>query len=84
MIKIAIVDDNALLIQAAKEKLSFFNDFKVVFTACNGKKLIEKLEKFPEIDFISKHRTSRSNFNGYRNACDKWCRSHRFRKKKLP
>ena len=52
MIKIAIVDDNALLIQAAKEKLSFFNDFKVVFTACNGKKLIEKLEKFPEIDLI--------------------------------
>jgi DNA-binding NarL/FixJ family response regulator len=51
-IKIAIVDDNSFLIKAVQEKLSFFEDFSLKFTAMNGIDLIEKLEKNSNIDLI--------------------------------
>jgi DNA-binding NarL/FixJ family response regulator len=48
----AIVDDNSFLIHATKEKLSFFEDFDLRFTAVNGKDCIDQLEKNNSIDFI--------------------------------
>jgi DNA-binding NarL/FixJ family response regulator len=51
-IKIAIVDDNSFLIKATQEKLSFFEDFSLKFTAINGLDVIEKLEKNHNIDLI--------------------------------
>jgi DNA-binding NarL/FixJ family response regulator len=44
MIKIALADDNTFLIKSAQEKLSFFEDFTVKFTALNGIELLEKLD----------------------------------------
>jgi DNA-binding NarL/FixJ family response regulator len=52
MIKIAIVDDNFFLIKAAQEKLSFFEEFSLKFTANNGLDLVEKLEKNHNVDMI--------------------------------
>ncbi len=52
MIKIAIVDDNSFLIKAVEEKLSFFDDFSIKFSADNGKILLDKLEKNHNIDLI--------------------------------
>lgn len=52
MIKIAIVDDNSFLIKATQEKLSFFDDFEMKFTASSGRLAIEKLEKNHNIDLI--------------------------------
>lgn len=51
-VKIAIVDDNLFLINAVKEKLSFFEDLTVKFTAINGSELLTKLEDNPHIDLI--------------------------------
>lgn len=51
-IKIAIVDDNSFLIKAVQEKLSFFDDFSLKFTAFDGLDLIEKLGKNHNIDLI--------------------------------
>jgi DNA-binding NarL/FixJ family response regulator len=51
-IKIAIVDDNSFLIKTVQEKLSFFEDFSLKFTAVNGLDLIEKLEKNRNVDLI--------------------------------
>lgn len=50
--KIVIVDDNSFLITSIKEKLSFFEEVQVKFTASNGTELIEKLEKNSTIDAI--------------------------------
>ena len=52
MIKIAIVDDNSFLTKATQEKLSFFEDFDLKFTAFDGKNAQEKLEKNHNIDLI--------------------------------
>ena len=52
MIKIAIVDDNSFLIKATQEKLSFFEDFSIKFTAINGIDLLDKLENNHNIDLI--------------------------------
>lgn len=52
MIKIAIVDDNSFLIKAVQEKLSFFEDFSLKFTANNGLDLIEKLESNHNVNLI--------------------------------
>ncbi|MBC7607073.1 MAG: response regulator transcription factor [Burkholderiales bacterium] len=52
MIKIVIADDNSFLLKTATEKLSFFDDFSVKFTAINGIDLLEKLEKNHNIDLI--------------------------------
>lgn len=51
-IRIAIVDDNTFLIKAVEEKLSFFEDLEMRFTAMNGKDIIEKLEENNNIDLI--------------------------------
>lgn len=51
-IRIAIVDDNSFLIKTVQEKLSFFEDFSIKFTAINGLDLIDKLEKNHNVDLI--------------------------------
>ena len=51
-IRIAIVDDNTFLINAVKEKLSFFEDLEVKFIATNGSELLIKLEEDKNIDLI--------------------------------
>lgn len=51
-IKIGIVDDNAFLISTVKEKLSFFEDLSVRFTAINGSDLLTQLQISPHIDLI--------------------------------
>lgn len=52
MIKIAIADDNSFLIKAAQEKLSFFDEFAMKFSAADGKELLQKLETNHNIDLI--------------------------------
>jgi DNA-binding NarL/FixJ family response regulator len=52
MIKIAIVDDNSFLIKSVEEKLSFFDDFQIKFSADNGKSLLEKLDQNHHVDMI--------------------------------
>ena len=51
-IRIAIVDDNTFLIKAVEEKLSFFEDLQVRFTAMNGEDALEQLEENHNIDLI--------------------------------
>lgn len=51
-IKIAITDDNTFLINAVKEKLSFFDDLSVKFSAMNGSDLLVKLEVNHNLDLI--------------------------------
>lgn len=51
-IKIAIVDDNSFLINTVKEKLSFFEDFNVKFTAINGSDFLTQLEGNHNLDLI--------------------------------
>ncbi|TYA74986.1 response regulator [Seonamhaeicola marinus] len=52
IIKIAIADDNSFLIKVVKDKLSFFEDFKVSFTAFDGSDLLEKLQINHNLDII--------------------------------
>lgn len=52
MISVAIVDDNSFLIHSTQEKLSFFDDLNLKFTASDGKELISKLIKDTKIDLI--------------------------------
>jgi DNA-binding NarL/FixJ family response regulator len=51
-IRYAIVDDNSFLIHATKEKLSFFDQFELRFTAVNGKDCLEQLDKNNHIDLV--------------------------------
>lgn len=51
-IHIAIAEDNVFLLKAVKERLSFFDNIKIVFTADNGQKLLTKLEDNRNIDLI--------------------------------
>lgn len=51
-IKVAIADDNTFLISAVKEKLSFFEDVKVKFSAMNGSELLEHLSSSHNLDVI--------------------------------
>lgn len=51
-IRIAIVDDNTFLIKAVEEKLSFFEDLEVRFTAMNGEDVLEQLEENHNVDLI--------------------------------
>lgn len=51
-VKIAIVDDNSFLITAVKEKLSFFKDLNLKFTASHGSDLLLKLEDNHNLDLI--------------------------------
>lgn len=50
--QIGIVDDNYFLIQSLKEKLSFFEDFEVYFTAKEGEHCLKRLEKKSDVDLI--------------------------------
>jgi DNA-binding NarL/FixJ family response regulator len=52
MIKLALADDNSFLVRSTLEKLSFFDDFVVRFTATDGADLIRKLEHNHNIDLI--------------------------------
>lgn len=51
-IKIAIADDNTFLIKMVEEKLSFFEDLNVKYSAMNGSDLLEKLQENHNIDVI--------------------------------
>lgn len=51
-IKIAIVDDNSFLINAVKEKLSFFKALDFKFSVMNGSELLTKLGENPNLDLI--------------------------------
>ena len=51
-VRIVIVDDNVFLQKAIAEKLSFFDDLVLKFTANNGNDLLSKLEKNKNIDLI--------------------------------
>ena len=51
-VKIAIVDDNSFLINAVKEKLSFFDDLIFKFSAKDGSDLLSKLEENHNLDLI--------------------------------
>ena len=51
-IRISIVDDNVFLQKAIAEKLSFFDDLILKFTAIEGNDLQQKLEKNKNIDLI--------------------------------
>ncbi|HNP33509.1 MAG TPA: response regulator transcription factor [Flavobacterium sp.] len=50
--RLVIVDDNVFLQKAIAEKLSFFDDLVLKFTANNGNDLLAKLEKNKNIDLI--------------------------------
>jgi len=52
MIKLAIVDDNIFLQKAIAEKLSFFDDLKCKFMACNGEDLLDRLNANAKLDLI--------------------------------
>lgn len=51
-VRIAIVDDNTFLIKAVAEKLSFFEDLEVRYTAMHGEELLAKIEENNNIDLI--------------------------------
>lgn len=51
-VKIAIVDDNTFLINTVKEKLSFFDEFNIKFSAMNGSDLLSKIEGNHNLDLI--------------------------------
>jgi DNA-binding NarL/FixJ family response regulator len=51
-VRIAIVDDNTFLIKAVAEKLSFFEDLEVRYSAMHGEELLGKLEENHNIDLI--------------------------------
>lgn len=50
--KIAIIDDNSFLITSIKEKLSFFEEIQIKFTATDGQDLLNKLENNHNIDVL--------------------------------
>lgn len=50
--KIAIIDDNSFLISSIKEKLSFFEEIQIKFSACDGLDLMKKLEVNHNVDVI--------------------------------
>ncbi|WP_242130544.1 response regulator [Aestuariivivens marinum] len=51
-VRIAIVDDNSFLINVVAEKLSFFNNLNLKYTALNGSELLKKLNNDHLIDII--------------------------------
>lgn len=52
MYKIAIVDDNSFLVKSTAEKLSYFDEFDIKFTAQNGQDAIDKLAHFTTVKLI--------------------------------
>lgn len=51
-IKVAIIDDNSFLIRNIKEKLSFFEEISIKFTAMNGSDALNKLDENHHLDVI--------------------------------
>lgn len=51
-IRVGIVDDNSFLIKAIREKLSFFEDIEVKFTAINGSEVLQQLNDNHHVDLI--------------------------------
>lgn len=51
-IKTVIVDDNTFLIKAIQEKLSFFDDIQIKFSALDGSDLLVKLSNNHNIDVV--------------------------------
>ena len=51
-IKLAIIDDNSFLIKAIREKLSFFEDIVIKFSALNGAELLTKLDENHNLDVL--------------------------------
>lgn len=51
-IKLAIIDDNSFLIKAIREKLSFFEDIQIKFSALNGAELLTKLDENHNLDVL--------------------------------
>lgn len=52
MVKIAIIDDNSFLVKSTAEKLSYFDEFEIKFTAQNGQEAIDKLADFNTVKLI--------------------------------
>lgn len=52
MVKIAIIDDNSFLVKSTEEKLSYFDEFEIKFTAQNGQEAIDKLADFNTVKLI--------------------------------
>tara|TARA_R110002049_G_scaffold290318_2_gene473636 strand:+ start:1759 stop:2403 length:645 start_codon:yes stop_codon:yes gene_type:complete len=50
--KIAIIDDNSFSIASVKERLSFFDDVSIVFTADDGSDLLKKLEQHKRVELL--------------------------------
>lgn len=50
--RIAIIDDNSFLISSIKEKLSFFEEIQIRFTATDGVDLLAKLEENHNLDLL--------------------------------
>ncbi|RMB62967.1 DNA-binding response regulator [Dokdonia sinensis] len=51
-IKLSIVDDNSFLTKAIKDKLSFFDDISIKWTAMDGSKALTHLEENHNLDII--------------------------------
>lgn len=49
---IAIIDDNNFLIKMVKEKLSFFEDIQIAFTAHDGAACLERLQTNKQTDLL--------------------------------
>lgn len=50
--KIGIIDDNNFLIRSVKEKLSFFDDVQIKFTATDGQNLLQILQENYHVDVL--------------------------------
>lgn len=50
--KIGIIDDNNFLIRSVKEKLSFFDDIEIKFTATDGANLLQILKENYQVDVL--------------------------------
>lgn len=51
-IKLAIVDDNTFLTKAVRDKLNFFDDIDIKWTAMDGSQALTKLEENHNLDII--------------------------------
>lgn len=51
-IKVVVVDDNAFLTNALIEKLSFFEEIEIKYSAINGAQIVKKIEDDNNVDLI--------------------------------
>ncbi len=52
MVKIGIAEDNPYFLKAISQKISTLDDIQIKVKATNGKELLEKLQKDPNVDLI--------------------------------